>query len=382
MKKFALILLLGGFVLTSCQKDDLSSQVELDATASRVNSNGNNASAEFTLDDFTDCEATSKAFLYAGQNTLVGEVNVELVDGYYNVVYTAYEGYCFSEVHFISVDSPLAFPLKGTGNPNPGGFDYKDDTLECEPTVSFSTPDNGPYLAAHAVVNCVSETAESIAGKLPDMASFSTLSPAYPGSLGAYFDVSVVDGMLTGQFPAWCADVKKPLSYPEGPFPSHVFSTYEDFPYNAVAGSNGIIKDNMDLVNWLINNKGMFIGMESPTGGFYNFGDVQWAIWWLLNEAGCISCEGLGDKDDLIRKGTEIVNAIPAEAEGYVPGCGEYLLIILIPKEGPTQPLMIPYYIPCGDCDETAWGRNGETVECGEFPGGNWATYFLYGDDD
>ena len=80
----------------------------------------------------------------------------------------------------------------------------------------------------------------------------------------------------------------------------------------------------------------------------------------------------------------EVEEIARQNGEGFVPGCNEVCLVIFIPKEGITQPVMIPLPVDCetGDCEETAWGRNSadSNDNCGNMPGGNWATYFVYGD--
>ena len=57
MKKLILMLLVGGFALTSCQKDDLSSVTELEAVEGKGNKRGATA---FTWDD---CGAINEAEL-------------------------------------------------------------------------------------------------------------------------------------------------------------------------------------------------------------------------------------------------------------------------------------------------------------------------------
>ncbi|MDM9632221.1 hypothetical protein [Robiginitalea aurantiaca] len=388
MKKLMLVILLGGFLFTSCQKDDLTSQTDLEAVEGRSSNNGRNGNNENNgnngntgLSDFNmdneACPATKVAELYAGQNTLVGKVTVEADNGEYIITYSVDPGYCLTETHLQVGADANAFPLKGNGNLANGNFEYGDDPLDCVSSVTYRVPNTGLFIAAHAVVKCVDDY--GIIDNLPATASFSTGATAYPGTLGGYFDIEISGGTaLDGTYEGWCANVKKPLDPNQGPFSSSVFSTYanQDYP--------GINEDNFDLVNWLINNKDAYIGEDSPTGGIYNFGDVQWAIWKLLNDAGCVTCAGLGDKADLERKGNEIAADVlqNQEAEGFVPGCDQLALVILIPDDTTKQPVMIPVPIDCeaGDCEETAWARNDSNRDCGNFPGGNWATYFKYDD--
>jgi hypothetical protein len=73
----------------------------------------------------------------------------------------------------------------------------------------------------------------------------------------------------------------------------------------------------------------------------------------------------------------EIVTAAFASGEGFVPGCGEKLVLILAPVLRWQQPVIIWIDPPCEGGDETAWGGDyfGTPLE---FPGKNWAIYFAY----
>ena len=147
-------------------------------------------------------------------------------------------------------------------------------------------------------------------------------------------------------------------------FDADVYSSYETLP-------SGVFEnpDNFDLVNWIINQN--FIGQESPSGqGIYTFGDVQWAIWELIDDENCVACTYIQGYD--VIRAQEIVAAAIANGEGFVPSCDQYIAIILVPTDN-LHPVCIPYYIPCREeCDETAWAAG-----C-PFPGNNWATYFMF----
>jgi hypothetical protein len=99
------------------------------------------------------------------------------------------------------------------------------------------------------------------------------------------------------------------------------------------------------------------------------------AIWELVEDVGCPQCGGLGDASE--DRAMEIVQLALANGEGYVPGCGEYMGIILLPEnpdpesEDEIQALIMPYELKCGGAD-TVWADG-----C-PFPGANWATYFYF----
>jgi len=95
MKKLILILLLGGFALTSCQKDDLSSQVEMDSVEGRgkVKSEENKKADASMMWDACDAINGDYAELYAGQHELVGKVTVKEEGDFYVIRYEMDAGF-------------------------------------------------------------------------------------------------------------------------------------------------------------------------------------------------------------------------------------------------------------------------------------------------
>ncbi|TXN35951.1 hypothetical protein FVB32_15430 [Flagellimonas hymeniacidonis] len=171
-----------------------------------------------------------------------------------------------------------------------------------------------------------------------------------------YFDLTINDTALAGDYGAWCIDVDLSLSGNEC-FDADVYSSYEDLPVGAFENP-----DNFDLVNWIINQN--YIGETSPSGGMYTFGDVQWAIWELVDNQNCQACAFLGDEWSE-EKGQEIVDAAIANGEGFEPGEGQLLAIILIPTNN-RQPVFISIPVECGpepEC-ETAFARGNDGNTC------------------
>ena len=177
-----------------------------------------------------------------------------------------------------------------------------------------------------------------------------------PGS-NSYFDLSIADGALTGDYAAWCVDVARTLD--EGHcFDANVFSSYEVLPDGVVD-----IPDNFDLINWILNQD--FVGKSSDGGAGipYTLGDVQWAMWELIDDANCASCTYLDPYD--IGRAQEIVDLALANGEGYEPGAGDVLAVVLQPTDV-SQVVIIPYPLECEpelEC-ETAFARDTNGANC------------------
>ncbi|NER11508.1 hypothetical protein SAMN06265375_103127 [Muriicola jejuensis] len=173
--------------------------------------------------------------------------------------------------------------------------------------------------------------------------SVEVTTTAKPG-MDSYFTININDSDLAGEnIPAWCIDVDRSLGV-DHTFVADVYSSTESLP--------DLFEnpENFDLINWIINQQ--YIGKPSPSGGNYTFGDVQWAIWELIDDVNCVACAFLGDGWS-VTKGQEIVDAALAspEAEGFVPDCGQLIAIVLIPQDN-SQPIFITLEVPC-DCKET-----------------------------
>jgi len=191
---------------------------------------------------------------------------------------------------------------------------------------------------------------------LPSLVSACTTAKGLEAN-GTYFDLTINDTNLAGDYGAWCVDIDRSLSGDEC-FEANVYSSYEELPAGIFENP-----DNFDLVNWILNQD--LIGTASQEGGTYTFGDVQWAIWELIDDENCIACTFLGD-DWSEEKGQEIVDLAIANGEGYEPGEGERLAVVLIPTNN-RQPIFIPLTLECepepfSGC-ETAFarGENGNT---------------------
>lgn len=189
---------------------------------------------------------------------------------------------------------------------------------------------------------------------LPSMVNACTTAKGEGTVLGAYFDLTINDTDLAGEYAAWCVDVDLSLGAEEC-FDYNVYSSYAELPAGAFENP-----DNFDLVNWILNQDFISLG--------YTYGDIQWAIWELLDDQNCIACAFLGD-DWSEEKGQEIVDAAITNGEGYQPAAGEVMAIVLIPT-GRTQSIIVTIPVECEpepSC-ETAFARgtDGNTCFIGE----------------
>jgi len=317
--------------------------------------------------------------LLAGQTMDVGDVKV-WNDG--ETLYIKYEvtdtDWCITETHLQVATSLEDIPQKN-GNPIPGKFEENDEH-DCVSEVLYTynladrgwSPDTNLFIAAHSVVQSFvgfeDPNLDNFATALPDQV---TMSVQYPSEGGpAYFPVTTITGgtVLDGTYEGWCVDTDNVI-YQNTNYTANVYSSYE------TPLPEGLVEypENLDLVNWVINQG--FVGQPSDCGGTYTYGDVQRAIWALIEDNQ--STSGLGSWSQC--RVDEIVAAAYASGEAFVPGCDDYVAVILQPVDGQqvvsiAQVTFASVGVPCNPLFqyETAWGDGDD------FPGKNWATYFTY----
>jgi hypothetical protein len=135
--------------------------------------------------------------------------------------------------------------------------------------------------------------------------------------------------------------------------------------------------ENLDLVNYIINRD--LVGSASSCGvnEYFTYGDVQRAIWELLDDGQ--STGGLGAWSQC--HVDEIVADADANGEGFVPGCDELIVVILVPHTSTGEAVQANIVALPLSCDEqcnseTAWARLlGYSVEFTK----KWGWYFLCG---
>lgn len=328
-------------------------------------------------------------FLYAGKPLpgkspkIVGSVLVWNDADNLSVKYQLNGDWQLVSTHLHVATSLADIPQTNAGNPKVGHFDFYRPYVPGENSDVYEIPlgwTSGTtlFIAAHAVVRTMcgnSGDVCSLASNLPDVVFVSLSHPATGG--WAYFDVMITgDSILDGSHLGWCIDTDAQIE----PYPTfaNVYLPYNCPPYTL---PSGIIEypENLDLVNWIINQD--FVGQLSPTpgAGAYTYGDVQRAIWQLIEDNPLGDGAGLGPWSQ--DRADEILAAAYANGEGFVPACGQKVAIILVPTSGVlAQIVFMEFPISCEPCyrDETAWAGDGDDGPLKTFPGSSWALYFNY----
>ncbi|MDX9930335.1 MAG: thioester domain-containing protein [Bacteroidales bacterium] len=319
--------------------------------------------------------------LLAGKNTRVGVVRVT-TDGEYLTVKYEIEGggWLISETH-LSVTASLAEVPAGTDlNPKTGLFEYKTNH---DPYVSSYTysgiPVNGNkqlYILAHAVVERVTgwqTNLEQVSIILPDYVNMSVSYP-YTGA-SSYFTTTVTNGgILDGTYDGWCVDAGNTI-YTGTSYLAEVISSYDETCLEGIVDNPA----NMDKVNWVMNQG--FVGTPSLSEGDFTYGDVQLAIWALIDNGTSLS--GVGPYSQA--RVDEILALAEDGGNEFIPECGQKLAIVLRPVDATGNPVAAQITIaqvtiitfptvcvPLTAGDETAWAAGYD------FGGSNWAKYFIY----
>lgn len=329
------------------------------------------------------CGEVYETDLISGKHFVVGKVKVESGPDYLDISYMIEEdAWWLSEVHLAVESTYDALPQNKPGNPMIGLFPYKAKFDPVVKSHTFRVPASleGTYfIAAHAVVLSKSKWVpiiEEFNSLLPETA---TLTVQYPtdGS-PSYFTSIVTDGgILDGTYEGWCIDTENAI-YQNTTYTVKLYSSLDtdfeslnlvDFP------------ENMPYVNYILNQN--YVGQQAGTLETITYGDVQRAIWELVDENPSTSGLGFWSQDR--------VDWIKAEAfangQVFVPDCGNVVAVVLVPIGLDGTPLnvqitiaqitIINFPVECGpptsfDMDESAWA-NGLP-----FKGKNWAMYFNY----
>ncbi len=150
---------------------------------------------------------------------------------------------------------------------------------------------------------------------LPDQVTIQYTTPGITQDTPkpSYIDLDITGGTtLDGVYDAYCIDTD--LGFEENiTYTANVFSSYEPLPPEIVGPGEIEFPENLDLVNWILNQ--CFVGKTSEAGGNFTFGDVQRAIWELMDDEN--STSGLGFFSQA--RADEIVALAMANGEGFVP---------------------------------------------------------------
>jgi len=224
----------------------------------------------------------------------------------------------------------------------PGQFEYQHLLAADTKTDSFTIPQVN-FVAFHADVQNLDDitgymdgegnineeagqdcpTLEEIAAALPE---YTTMQIFGDGS--GYYDVRIDlngDGVRatdgSESFDWYCIDKTHNIGL--GVYTVRVFSSYEALPDQIVnngTGDNNVDnEDNLDLVNWVINNPGVPVSIDQK--------QQQDVIWALVDDDPRYDPENL-DADE-----RAVYDAAFANGEGFVPADGQNLAIVLQPVD-------------------------------------------------
>lgn len=159
---------------------------------------------------------------------------------------------------------------------------------------------------------------------LPALATERTMNVTHLPQGPSYFNVNVTDdGLLKGSYPGWCADWNTQIE--DGvEYHANFWSSLADVPNDVVDNP-----EYLDEVNWIINQN--FVWQTAPDDlGVYTMGDVQLAIWSLIDDEFDESSVGEYSQARV----DVIVERAKTEGSGYMPSCRKLVGIILIPRDG------------------------------------------------
>ena len=280
------------------------------------------------------------------------------------------------------------FPLTNQGAPKNGLFDVVvsyGSSGETTTSVEIPKPDCGDSAILVAIHTAVK--------KGGGLAAFDDLFPVpvefsvdvdYGDNIGAsYFDTTFVgDSILSGlEIDGYCVDIDHGIALNRLYSATAYSYLEEDF-----AGTNIDKPENLDLVAWVINN---YVPGETYTDDVngdgtaetytLSSGTLQRAIWYIIDDT--ISTAGLAAFDE---DWALFISTAAMAQNGFVPGCGDLLPIVLIPNDGNVQHTIIQttfasLRIPCESYEETAWAVMPDASPIGkQFASNNWATYVEY----
>ena len=177
--------------------------------------------------------------------------------------------------------------------------------------------------------------------------------PEGDSGMASYFDLVIQDnsnsGLLNGKFDGFCIDTDRSIDFELDnnlngvidfnevgtSYTAKVYSSYDlDGLQNAgLVGTNLIEKpENLDSVNWLINN---FANSSVGNIQDVNFADVQRAIWTLIDDRNSTTflTDFSGNPLWNDTRVNSIVDLARTQGENFVPEFGQKMAVVLVPDD-------------------------------------------------
>ena len=254
-------------------------------------------------------------------------------------------------------------------------------------------PEPGNDILGYTDINGVVHPEPGFDIVCPTLDPVVSVNVAYPGG-DSYFNTTVSNGgALDGTYDGFCVDTQTNIS------PGTTYNTVNAYYSTDVPAGVVDRPENLDLVNWIINQD--FTTQFSPAAGRnYTFGDIQRAIWMLVDDN--LSTAGLGTWSqaaaDEIYAAAAAIGPVDDPTVSWEPGLDDEIAVILQPvnSSGTTnaqvtiaqvtmigvgceavewEPILEPWDPVFNS--ETAWAiTEGDGIS---FPrGNNWGLYYIY----
>ena len=320
--------------------------------------------------------------LVACQHIVIGNVCIETVGLNLKVTYNITNNdWSITETHLAIVGDPNDFPRTSNGNPKVGNFPFKG-THDNVSSVEYLVPiDNLPslvYVAAHAAVaNC--DLVVSATGLCTSFPENSNMTPTWLPSDALNYTVKTTFDF--GTYYGFCVDNSRYISNGSTRTVNFICS-YDDMPVCTPPQFFVEKPENLDLVNWIINNR------QSN----WDRKVIQAAIWELMNPSGTLTdwqnstlTTGTWKHDPVLRE--EIV-ALAQTNDGFVPSCDQKVLALVYGPGEICNPIkqVVVFEVPVEcvqqECiNESAWAfqyDNGPIPNQSALFGRQWARYYSY----
>ncbi len=278
--KTSLIPLFLFLVFNACQKND-------EIVSPNTNSGQNQTLEKITVTEINlnSPSANTCIQLVAGRNLVVGDVCVDYIENTHKlkVTYSITEpGWTITKTQVAAVIHPFFFPRTWTLQPLLSHFPYKethDHVTSVEYMIDIPYYYDNVYLAIHAKAEGITSSGEPVLE--PILPASDVMIPTWMPSGSDY--IVETDFNNLGVYQSWNIDNSRFLSSGERRDIKYISSYSDEIPECISFIENN---DNLDLVNWIINNK-------EPN---WDKMTIQAAISTLLNQFGFLS--NLNDPND------------------------------------------------------------------------------------